>query len=170
MRLPCRFQTCRGIARCARGVTNTGARVAPRLYALYASDGDYLPANKNLRPKKHQAHLLGPEFSRMWVKQAPVCCNIQPELCRGGSFIPHVCEHVCARALSAVHYVSSDLQRGTEGIFSPRRLGLSVKCLSSLIISIRVTGDRAFCSERTYCKNCQMGFVSRSNISIYSGS
>lgn len=81
-----------------------------------------------------------------------------------------VCVSVCARALSVLHYVSSDLQRGTEGIFSPRRLELSVKCLSSLIISIRVTGDRAFCSERTYCKNCQMEFVSRSNVSIYSGS
>lgn len=85
-------------------------------------------------------------------------------------FHPHVREHVYARVLSVLHYVSSDLQRGTEGIFSPLRLELSVKCLSSLIISIRVTGDRAFCSERTYCKNCQIEFVSRSNISIHSGS
>lgn len=77
-------------------------------------------------------------------------------------FHPHVREHVYARVLSVLHYVSSDLQRGTEGIFSPLRLELSVKCLSSLIISIRVTGDRAFCSERTYCKNCQIEFVSRS--------
>lgn len=85
-------------------------------------------------------------------------------------FHPHVREHVYARVLSVLHYVSSDLQRGTEGIFSPPRLELSVKCLSSLIISIRVTGDRAFCSERTYCKNCQIEFVSRSSISIHSGS
>lgn len=104
------------------------------------------------------------------VQQAPACPSIHPQpRCRETS-IPCVCVSMCARALSVLHYVSSDLQRGTEGIFSPRRLELSVKCLSSLIISIRVTGDRAFCSERTYCKNCQMEFVSRSNVSIYSGS
>lgn len=40
-------------------------RVAPHLYVLYAGDGDYLPANKNLRLKKHQTHLLGHKFSWM---------------------------------------------------------------------------------------------------------
>lgn len=131
---------------------------------------DNLQDNKYLTLKKSKAHLFWPKSSETHAKQVPVCHKIYPELRWRESFIPHVCEHVYACVLSVLHYVSSDLQRGTEGIFSPLRLELSVKCLSFLIISIRVTGDRAFCSERTYCKNCQIEFVSRSNISIYSGS
>lgn len=175
-----RFQIVRGIASdwcatsgyvsCEWKYKHVSAHDHLLMHFTHKEERDNLQDNKNLTLKKCKTHLFWPKFSETHVKWIPVFHKIYPELHWRESFILHVCEHVYARVLSVLHYVSSDLQRGTEGIFSPLRLELSVKCLSFLIISIRVTGDRAFCSERTYCKNCQIEFVSRSNISIYSGS